>query len=85
MLPVASLSTMQSKMGTDQQIQFHVYTPGIYAYGIFSFRLSVRMFVSSFVSSLQFASKFLVKVSLVVSISYTNGQKPFMFGPLGTL
>ena len=54
------------------------YTPGIYADGVYSFRLFVRMFVSSLVT---FCVKVLVKVYLVVYISYTNGQKSFVFAP----
>ena len=61
-----------------------IYTPGIYADGVYSFRLSVRPFISSLVrllvrslvgSFVTFCVKVLVKVSLVVYISYTNGQK----------
>ena len=41
----------------------------------------VRSLVHSFVSSVEFASKVLVKVSLVVYISCSYSQKPFIFGP----
>ena len=65
------------------------YTPGIYAEGmpgVYSFRLSVRMFYCcSFVRTsfrhVEFASKFCVKVSQVVYISATSHQKAFIFGP----
>ena len=53
--------------------------------GVYSFRLSVRMFVRSFVRTsfcrVEFASKFCVKVSQVVYISATTHQKAFIFGP----
>ena len=60
--------------------------------GVYSFRLSVRMFVCSFVRlfvsfvrtsfrRVEFASKFCVKVSQVVHISATSYQKAFIFGP----
>ena len=57
--------------------------------GVYSFRLSVRMFVCLFVRSfvrtsfrrVEFASKFCVKVSQVVYISATTHQKAFIFGP----
>ena len=53
--------------------------------GVYSFRLSVRMFVRSFVPTsfrhVEFASKFCVKVSQVVYISATTHQKAFIFGP----
>ena len=56
---------------------------------VYSFPLSVRPFVCSFVRSfvrnsvtfVEFASKFCVKVSLVVYISATTYQKAFIFGP----
>ena len=66
------------------------YTPGIYADGVYSFRLFVRPFVCSFICSfvsslvrslVTFCVKVLVKVSLVVYISYTNGQNSFVFAP----
>ena len=45
---------------------------------VYSFRFSVRMFVSSFS---RICVKVLVKVSLVVYISCSYSQKPFIFGP----
>ena len=63
------------------------YTPGIYAEGVYSFRLSVRPLVRSYVRSLlsvtfvEFTSKFLVKVSLSEYISLPTHQKAFIFEP----
>ena len=48
---------------------------------VYSFRLSVRMFVRNSVTFVEFASKFCVKVSQVVYISATTHQKAFIFGP----
>ena len=53
--------------------------------GVYSFRLSVCMFVRSFVRTsvtfVEFASKFYYKVSQVVYISATTYKKAFIFGP----
>ena len=53
--------------------------------GVYSFRLSVRLYVCLFVRTsvtfVEFASKFCVKVSQVVYISATTYQKAFIFGP----
>ena len=62
------------------------YTPGIYAEGYIAFaflfvRMCVRLFVRSLLSLtfVEFASKFLVKVSLSEYISQTTHQKAFIF------
>ena len=73
-----------SNSTADQLISAFVYTPGIYADGVYSFCLSIHPFVCSFVCLLvrllvTFCVKVLVNVSLVVYISYTNGQKSFVF------
>ena len=47
---------------------------------VYSFHLSIRPFVCSLVQDI-LRQSFSVKVSLVVYISYTNGQKLFIFGP----
>ena len=74
------------------RISFLLY-PRHLCRGVYSFRLSVRVFVCSFVCSfvrsfvrtsfrhVEFASKFCVKVSQVVYISATTHQKAFIFGP----
>ena len=53
--------------------------------GVYSFCLSVRMFVRLFVRTsfcrVEFASKFCVKVSQVVYISAITLQKAFLFEP----
>ena len=76
-------------MGKVAEFQRSYYTPGIYADGVYSFRLSVRpfvhlyvrLFVRTSVTFVEFASKFCVKVSQVVNISATTYQKAFIFGP----
>ena len=56
------------------------YTPGIYAKGyiVFVFPFVLSLLSITFV---EFASKFLVKVSLSEYISLTTHQKAFIFGP----
>ena len=67
-----------------------VFIPRHLCQGVYSFRLSVRMFVHSFVvpsffhlllsiAFVEFTSKFLVKVSLSEYISLTTYQKAFIF------
>ena len=50
---------------------------------VYSFRLSVHIFVCSLLSVtfVEFTSKFLVKVSLSEYIALTTHQKAFIFGP----
>ena len=49
--------------------------------GIYSFRLSVRMFVCASVKYVEFTTKFFVQVSQVGYISRITRQKAFIFGP----
>ena len=66
----------------------HLVIPRHLCRGVYSFCLSVRMFVRLFVRSfvhtsfrrMEFVSKFCVKVSQVVYISATTHQKAFIFG-----